>query len=103
LKVGKDGFEAYLLDPSKPSIVEHAEFLKRELSTEVLSLLRPGAVFYWMIGYRDKGSRERVRESVIWMRRSGRMTPEKFDVTLQHIEDVWGTIAERSKPTATAD
>jgi hypothetical protein len=60
-----------------------------------LALLRPGAAFYWMIGYRDLGSRQRVRESVIWMRRSGRMGQDKFRAALDHVETIWSDLTEQ--------
>jgi CheY-like chemotaxis protein len=90
--VGSESFEAQLFDPAHRSVVEHAEFSIRELPPDGLKLLRPGAVFYWMIGYRDLGSRQRKRESVIWMRRSGRMGQDKFQAALEHIETIWNDL-----------
>ena len=98
LTVAPETFEAQLFDPKTPSVVEHAEFSRSELSPDGLALLRPGAVFYWIIGYRDSGSRQRVRESVIWMRRSGRMGQDKFKSALDHVEMIWGAIAEPTQP-----
>jgi hypothetical protein len=89
LSVGRESFEAQLFDPAHPSVIEHAEFSISELSPDGLALLRPGAIFYWMIGYRDFGSRQRMREPVIWMRRSGRMGHDKFQSTLDHVEAIW--------------
>jgi hypothetical protein len=98
--VGTETFEAQLFDPTHPSIIEHAEFSISELSPDGHALLRPGAVFYWIIGYRDLGSRQRMRESVIWMRRSGRVGQDKFQATLSHIEEIWGAIDEGTKSAA---
>jgi CheY-like chemotaxis protein len=89
LKVGRETFEAQLSDPAHPSVIEHAEFSISELPPDGLALLRPGAIFYWMIGYRDLSTRQRRRESVIWMRRSGRMGQDKFQATLDHVEAIW--------------
>jgi hypothetical protein len=95
LRVGPDSFEAQLFDPANPAVVEQAKFSISELSPDGVSLLRPGAVFYWIIGYRDLGTRQRKRESVIWMRRSGRMDQAKFQRALDHIDEVWGAIDQR--------
>jgi hypothetical protein len=100
LTVGPDSFEAQLFDPGQPGIIEHAEFAKSELPPDGLTLLRPGALFYWMIGYRDRGSRQRTRESVIWMRRTGRMDAAAFDAALGHVEDIWRAI--EPQPSASA-
>jgi hypothetical protein len=92
LTVGSDSFEAQLFDPGQLAVIEYAEFAKSELPPDALMLLRPGAMFYWMIGYRDRGSRQRTRESVIWMRRTGRMDAAAFDAALGHVEDIWRAI-----------
>ncbi|WP_326866379.1 hypothetical protein [Pseudolabrys sp.] len=70
--------------------MEITHFSKSELSEESLAALRPGANFYWMVGYKDHGSRQRERQSVIFMRRGGRMSREKFQHELQAVDEVWG-------------
>lgn len=91
LKVDGDTFEAQLSDVSNPSVVEHAEFSKTQVSSEQLALLRPGALFYWFIGYKDIG-RTREHVSQIWMRRGGRMGREKFEEELGKIKHIWGEL-----------
>jgi CheY-like chemotaxis protein len=95
LTVGPDSFEAQLFDPAHPSVIENAKFSINELPADGLKLLRPGAVFYWMIGYRDLGSRQRKRESMIWMRRSGRMGQGKFQANLDHVEAIWTDLTKQ--------
>jgi hypothetical protein len=100
LTVGQATFEAQLLDPAHPSVIDYAQFSMSEMSADGLALLRPGAVFYWIIGYRDLGSGERRRESVIWMRRGGRMGEDKFRAAFGHVEEIWGAVDERTKSAA---
>jgi hypothetical protein len=89
LKVGPETFEAQLFDPSDPSLMEHAEFSKTQVTPEQVAFLRPGALFYWFIGYKDIGqTREHV--SQIWMRRGGRMDRKKFDEELRKVKQIWG-------------
>lgn len=97
----KDTFEAELFDPMQPLVVERAQFAVSELPPDAAPLLRPGAAFYWMIGYRDSGSRQRKRESVIWMRRSGRMGADKFKTSLEEVNKIWGALEKSAEPAAT--
>ena len=48
---------------------EEAEFDLRQVSPEDYSLLKPGAVFYWHIGYSIRTSGQRTNESVVRFRR----------------------------------
>lgn len=89
LAIGSDTFQAELFDLAHPNIIEHAEFPLSELPADGRALLRPGAVFYWMIGYRDEGTRQRTRESIIWMRRSGIMGADKFKAALESVNRTW--------------
>jgi hypothetical protein len=91
LSVGKETFKAALQDLAHPKTIEHAEFFISDLPEDGRSLLRPGAWFYWMIGYRDEGSQRR-RESIVWMRRSGIMGSEKFRAALNSVQRTWGEL-----------
>ena len=53
LSVDTETFEAELSDPSQLDLIERASFQKTELSASNLALLRPGATFYWFVGFRD--------------------------------------------------
>jgi hypothetical protein len=70
LSVGQETFKVQLHDAAHPGTIEHAELFINDLPEDGRALLRPGALFYWMIGYRDEGSRQRTRASIVWMRRS---------------------------------
>lgn len=90
--VGTNTFEADLFDLSDPSIVEHGKFLKTEIPPEDVGLIRPGTVFYWYVGYRDMSFGQRKRESIIWLRRGGRIGQERFEAALREVEEIWGAV-----------
>jgi hypothetical protein len=90
--VGTNTFEADLFDLSDPSIVEHGNFLKTEIPPEDVGLIRPGTVFYWYVGYRDMSFGQRKRESIIWLRRGGRIGQERFEAALREVEEIWGAV-----------
>jgi hypothetical protein len=69
LDVLKDSFVAIVTDLTMPGVEEQVELDLEEVTPDDLPLVRPGAVFYWSIGYRDEPSRSRSRVSVIRFRR----------------------------------
>jgi hypothetical protein len=91
LKVDRDSFEAQLTDLSQPSIIELAEFPRTAVASDQISLIRPGALFYWFIGYRDS-ARGRNHVSQIWMRRGGRMTEDRYEMEKSKLENIWKTL-----------
>jgi hypothetical protein len=99
LSVAHDTFKAQLRDSAHPGTVEHAEFFISDLSEDGRGLLRPGALFYWIIGYRDEGSRQRKRESIVWMRRGGLMGSEKFNAALESVEQLWEAAGDGDQST----
>ena len=66
-----------LTDPGQPD--EEAEIPIQELSFEDHELIEPGAVFYWNIGYMDRTSGQRERNSVIRFRRLPRWEAEDIE------------------------
>ncbi len=68
-EVTDETFTAQLLDLFDPSNEEVAEFELEEVSRGDLCLVRPGAVFYWSIGYLTEPSGSRSRTSVLVFRR----------------------------------
>jgi hypothetical protein len=92
LAVGTDDFKVQVFDPSDPSVVETATFQKNELAPENLKFLRPGATFYWFVGFRDRSDRQRVRESIIWMKRGTRISRETYAQELAEIEKLWDAL-----------
>ena len=64
-----DFFSARLVDLAGQKRDEYAEFSYDEVSREDLSLLEPGSVFYWTIGYYIAWGGQRQRSSQIRFRR----------------------------------
>lgn len=68
-RVHGDSFVAIVQDQLSDSPDEEVELARSEVSEADEPLLRPGAVFYWSIGYRELLGRQRWRESAIRFRR----------------------------------
>lgn len=68
LDVLPDSFTARLIDLTLEGSDEEAEFALEEIDEGDKDLLKPGAVFYWNIGYSDSPS-GRARVSIIRFRR----------------------------------
>jgi hypothetical protein len=92
LSVDSETFRAELSDPLKPDLTEIATFQQAELSASNIALLRPGATFYWFVGYRDFPNGQRRRESDIWMKRGGRMEERKYAEELTAVQNIWRSI-----------
>jgi hypothetical protein len=73
------------LDPNSPE--EEAEIPMDEVSAMDLDLVRPGALFYWSIGYRGHASGQRSRESLIRFRRLPRWSMEEVEHAQRRIEN----------------
>jgi len=69
LKVRNDSFLARLVDLTSKGVEEEAELLMDEVSDEDRELIKPGAIFYWFIGYLDSRTGQRTRSSIIRFRR----------------------------------
>jgi hypothetical protein len=69
LEVRQDEFDARLVDLDGDEGDLDATFAIEELSPDDVPLLRPGAVFYWTIGYLDDQVRRRTRVSDLRFRR----------------------------------
>jgi hypothetical protein len=67
-----------LFDRSQP--LEEVTFSVEEVSKSDRSLVAPGAVFYWMIGYLDRVTGQRTRESRIVFRRLPEWKRSEVDV-----------------------
>ena len=68
LDVLDDSFTARLIDLTLQGFDEEAEFALEEIDEGDKPLLKPGAIFYWNIGYSDSPS-GRARVSIIRFRR----------------------------------
>jgi hypothetical protein len=69
IQVGKDSFSARLIPIAGEGPDQEAEIYMEEVAPDDRSLVEPGAVFYWSIGYLDKPSGTRLRASVLRFRR----------------------------------
>jgi hypothetical protein len=69
LRVNKDTFIAKLVNITDKGYDEEAEFDYTEVTEEDLKLVRPGAMFYWSIGYSHSITGQRRRFSDIRFRR----------------------------------
>lgn len=69
LEVGDSTFSAVVEDSVRRGVEEEVEFDLEEIGPDDRNLLKPGAIFYWTIGYRTEPSGERSRSSVLVLRR----------------------------------
>lgn len=70
---------------------EVAEIYTCEVSLADRELLRPGAVFYWSIGYEDRPSGQRVRSSILRFRRLPPLPRPANDPWIEAVRDQWLT------------
>lgn len=88
LEVREDSFLARLVDLTRPGPDEEAEFSLDEISKEDRPLVRPGAIFYWNIGYHESYSGQRTRVSIIRFRRLPAWTQEEIEAARQEAERI---------------
>jgi len=67
--IEEETFHARLLDQTTHGREEEANIYLQEIPEEDLLLLKPGAVFYWSIGYLDDRNGQRHNEGLIRFRR----------------------------------
>jgi len=68
-QVKSDYFIARLVDQTGTTPDELAEFMLDEVSKGDRTLVKPGAIFYWNIGYEESLGGQRKRSSIIRFRR----------------------------------
>jgi hypothetical protein len=86
LAVLSDSFLARLVDLTRTGPDEEAEFPLDEVSEEDRPLIRPGAIFYWNIGYHNSYSGQRTRTSIIRFRRLPAWTREEIEAATREAE-----------------
>ncbi|TKB67655.1 MAG: hypothetical protein E8D47_03640 [Nitrospira sp.] len=74
-----EGFTARLWDRAKKSPDQIAEFPIEEVSTADRDLVQPGAIFYWDIGYSEDKTGQRMRASLIRLRRLPAWTRKEIE------------------------
>lgn len=91
LQILKDTFIARLIDLTHGGSDEEAEFSFEEVHIEDQSLIKPGAIFYWNIGYlEDRG--QRIRASVTRFRRVPTWKSEEIEAAkrdAQYVRDLF--------------
>jgi hypothetical protein len=68
---------------------ELAEIWLEQLSRSDLECVQPGAIFYWVIGYRDEPHGQRLGTSIFHFRRRLPLTEEERQTAAQRTEEVW--------------
>jgi len=100
LEVMSESFVARLVDRTEPGPDEEAEFRLDEVSRPDLPLVVPGAVFYWSIGYLDRPSGQRMRQSVMRFRRLPTWTNEELKNAARQAEELHDKFASKQARTA---
>lgn len=85
--ISDNDFSAKLIDKKDPTTYEVATFNKKDVSDGDLSLIKPGAIFYWSIGYAtNKG--QRIKQSLIRFKRSGDIPVANFDHAIDKAKEL---------------
>jgi len=75
--VAEDHFVATLTTREKPEDRERAEIWFDEVSPRDRDCVRPGALFYWVIGHREEPHGQRINQSVFRFRRTWPLSDEE--------------------------
>ncbi len=86
LEVLSASFLTRLFDLTRTGSDEEAEFSLDDVSEEDRPLIRPGAIFYWNIGYHTSYSGQRTRTSIIRFRRLPAWTREEIEAAKREAE-----------------
>lgn len=68
-EVRQTEFRAVLVTRAEPDDRDYADIEIEEVSPNERHLVRPGAIFYWVIGYRDEAYGQRLGVSLIHFRK----------------------------------
>ncbi|MBN2497433.1 MAG: hypothetical protein JXR96_22770 [Deltaproteobacteria bacterium] len=104
LSAGRDTFWARLTNTTCPEAdEEEGEFPLEEVSEDDRWLVKPGAIFYWYIGYHDSADRQRKRQSIIRFRRLPAYTSEDISRAREIAKELMETFlrAERDDELST--
>jgi hypothetical protein len=92
LKVLENSIWVRLIDLTNQGPDEEAEISLEEITEDDLELLKPGAIFYWNIGYLDLYSGQRLRTSVIRFQRMPLWRDEEIDAAQREAEQLQKSI-----------
>ncbi len=95
LEVNEIVFKAHLADLNLNDPDEETELPIEEVSPEDIDLLKPGAIFYWSIGYFDKLSGQRQRYSELRFQRIPKWSKEELKIVKNKADELnkqlkWG-------------
>lgn len=93
LEVKKGYFLARLIDLTHEGPDEEAELPMEEITDQDKDLVKPGAIFYWNIGYLDRRSGQRIRASVIRFRRLPKWSRDEIKAAKReaaHLQETLG-------------
>jgi len=79
LSVTDDSFVARMVDKTRPRPEEEAEIPIAEIAPGDRELVKPGAIFYWVIGYRRETHGQLSRSSVIRFQRLPSWSPSDME------------------------
>jgi len=91
-QISEDSFIAIVYDKTQFGADEEVEISTDEVSEGDLDLLRPGAIFYWNIGYHDSLTGQRTRASIIRFRRLPVWSKDEIDAAKREAERVGNLI-----------
>ncbi|MDS4040444.1 MAG: hypothetical protein RKP20_04630 [Candidatus Competibacter sp.] len=88
LEVSEENFTARLVDLKNKGIEEEAEIYITEVTEEDRPLLKPGAIFYWSIGYLDHYSGQRFNTGMIRFRRLPGFSRQEIDLARKKAQEI---------------
>lgn len=92
IKLTDDSFTAKLEDQNNPTTYELAEFdIEDDVSEGDLELLKPGAVFYWSVGFANQNGQQ-IKQSFIRFKRALIMDESDFDGLMNKADELYDSI-----------
>lgn len=86
--VTEETFFADVEDLTEEGPDEEVEIGLEEVPDSDQPLIRPGAAFYWSIGYQDRRSGQRTRASTLWFRRVPRWEAWELQASSERVEEL---------------
>ncbi|MFA6055608.1 MAG: hypothetical protein WC769_09555 [Thermodesulfovibrionales bacterium] len=99
-EVGKDIFHARLLDLTEKNPEEETDFSIDEVSEDDRSLIKPGGVFYWSLGYLTTRTGQVIRSSIVKFRRLPAWTEKEMRMAQEQAKEIRQTIGWGSDESA---
>ena len=90
-EITQDEFRAKLIDESSPETYEVASFDKEEVSPNDRDFLKPGAVFYWSVGFENNNG-QISKKSLIRFKRSVDFTRDDVDEIADQSSELMNSI-----------